>query len=347
MNIKITVREVAGFINGVVEGNPDAVLTGFSKIEGAPSGMLSFLSNAAYESHLYTTGATAVIVSKNFVPSSPVKTTLIRVENPYASVAMLLEKFSPSQHPAPGIHPLSFTDESAVTGKNISLGAFSCIGKNARIGDNVIIYPQVFIGDDCEIGNDTILYPGVKIYTGCKVGNFCTVHAGSVIGSDGFGFAPTETQNYRKVPQTGNVVIEDYVEIGANTTIDRATLGSTIIRKGVKLDNLIQIAHNVEVGCNTVIAAQSGVSGSSKVGENCMIGGQVGIVGHIKIADGVKIAAQSGVAADVTQKNLIIQGSPSFDIGKYRRSYIGFRKLPELMARIEALEKMLAAKEQK
>jgi UDP-3-O-[3-hydroxymyristoyl] glucosamine N-acyltransferase len=347
MDIKITVREVAALIKGTVEGNPDAILCGFSKLEGAEPGALSFLSNPAYEPFIYSTGASAVIVSDSFKPSSPITTSLIRVSNPYMAVAMLLEKFNPRQHPAPGIHPLSFIDDSAKYGENISLGAFSFIGKNAEIGKNVVIYPQVFIGDNCVIGDETILYPGVVVNAGCHVGNFCTIHAGCVVGSDGFGFAPSETDNYRKVPQTGNVVIEDYVEIGANTAIDRATLGSTIIRKGVKLDNLIQIAHNVEIGGNTVIAAQSGVSGSSKVGENCMIGGQVGIVGHIKVADGTKIAAQSGVASDIEPNNLTIQGSPAFEIGKYRRCYITFKNLPELTRRIEELEARLREIEEK
>ncbi len=341
MDIKITVREVAGLINGKVEGNPEAILHSFFKLEGAVSGQISFLSNPSYEQHIYNTGATAVIVSTLFNPSQPITTTLIRVENPYAAVAVLLEKFNTCKHPQPGIHPMSFIDESATLGKEISVGAFSVLSKNAKTGNNVIIYPQVYVGENCVIGNDTILYPGVKLLTGCIVGNNCTIHAGCVIGSDGFGFAPTETENYKKVPQTGNVVIEDYVEIGANTAIDRATLGSTIIHKGVKLDNLIQIAHNVEVGNNTVVAAQCGISGSTKVGKNCMIGGQAGIVGHIRIADGVKIAAQSGVAGNILKKNLIIQGSPSFEIKKYRRSYVSFKKLPEIYSKVLELEKRL------
>ncbi len=341
MEVKISVREIAGIINGVVEGNPEAMISSFSKIEGAGSGAISFLSNPAYEQHIYSTGASAVIVSADFKPSGPLKTTLIRVENPYGAVAILLEKFNPKQLPVPGIHPMSFVAEGAVYGKNISLGAFSVIGKNAKIGDNVIFYPQVFIGDNCVIGNDTVLYPGVKIHAFCKIGSFCTIHAGCAIGGDGFGFAPIDTENYKKVPQTGNVVIEDYVEIGANTTIDRATIGSTLIHRGVKLDNLIQIAHNVEIGANTVIAAQCGISGSAKVGANVMIGGQAGIVGHITIADGVKIAAQSGVASSIDEVNAIVQGSPAYSIGKYRRSYAGFKNLPDLMSKINELEKRL------
>lgn len=341
MEVKISVREIAGIINGVVEGNPEVMISSFSKIEGAAPGAITFLSNPAYEQHIYSTGASAVIVSADFKPSAPLQTTLIRVENPYEAVAVLLEKFAPGQLPAPGIHPLSFISDGAVYGKNLSLGAFSVIGKNAKIGDNVIIYPQVFIGDNCVIGNDTVLFPGVKILSFCKIGSFCTIHAGCAIGGDGFGFAPTDTENYRKVPQTGNVVVEDYVEIGANTCIDRATIGSTLIRSGVKLDNLIQIAHNVEVGANTVIAAQTGVSGSAKVGAGCMIGGQVGIVGHITIADGVKIAAQSGVAGSIDEINVIVQGSPAYSIGKYRRSYAGFKNLPDLMSKINELEKRL------
>jgi len=347
MDIKITVRELAALVKGTVEGNPEVILSGFSKLEGAESGMLSFLSNPAYEPHLYTTGASAVIVSDTFKPTAPLNTTLIRVSNPYMAVAMLLEKFNPRQHPAPGLHPLSFIDSSAAYGENLSLGAFAHIGKNSKLGNNVVVYPQVYIGENCIVGDETILFPGVVINNGCRIGNFCTIHSGCVIGSDGFGFAPTETANYRKVPQTGNVVIEDYVEIGANTTIDRATLGSTVIHRGVKLDNLIQIAHNVEVGSNTVVAAQAGISGSTHIGQNCMIGGQVGIVGHIKVADGTKIAAQSGVASEITRKNLIIQGSPAFEIGKYRRCYITFKNLPDLTRRIDELEARLKELEEK
>lgn len=347
MDIKITVRELAALIKGTVEGNPDAILCGFSKLEGAEPGMLSFLSNPAYEPHIYTTGASAVIVSDSFKPTAAVSTSLIRVSNPYMAVAMLLEKFNPRQHPAPGIHTLSFTDSTAVHGENLSLGAFAFIGKNSKIGNNVVIYPQVYIGDNCVIGDETVLFPGVVINNGCRIGNSCTIHSGCVVGSDGFGFAPTDTENYRKVPQTGNVVIEDYVEIGANTTIDRATLGSTIIRKGVKLDNLIQIAHNVEVGKNTVVAALTGISGSTHIGEHCMIGGQVGFVGHIKVADGTKIAAQSGIASEISQKNQTLQGSPAFEIGKYRRCYITFKNLPDLTRRIDELEARLKEIEEK
>ncbi|OFX62484.1 MAG: UDP-3-O-(3-hydroxymyristoyl)glucosamine N-acyltransferase, partial [Bacteroidetes bacterium GWA2_30_7] len=255
--------------------------------------------------------------------------------------ATLLEIYNKITSNKTGFETYSFIHETAKTGERVYVGSFSYISKNVTIGDDTKINPQVFIGDNVKIGKNVTLYPGVKIYSNCVIGNDCTLHSGVVVGSDGFGFAHCYENNYKKVPQVGNVIIEDSVEIGANTTIDRATLGSTIIRKGVKLDNLIQIAHNVEIGENTVIAAQSGVAGSTKVGKNCMIGGQVGIVGHIKIADGVKIAAQSGVGASIENENELVQGSPAFKSNQYQKSYVSFRKLPEIVNQINSLQKEL------
>ncbi|PBQ32129.1 UDP-3-O-(3-hydroxymyristoyl)glucosamine N-acyltransferase [Sphingobacteriaceae bacterium] len=345
--MEFSAQQIAGLLHGVVEGDENSVVTNLSKIEEGKSGTLSFLANPAYTNYIYTTDASIVIVNTTLVLDKPVKSTctLIRVENAYESFAKLLELYTQIKGNKTGIEQPSFISGNAVLGTDCYVGAFAYIGQNVKIGNNVKIYPHVYLGDDVTIGDNTTLFSGVKIYHECVVGSNCTVHASTVIGSDGFGFAPnSEGQTFAKVPQIGNVVIEDNVEIGSNASIDRATMGSTILRKGVKLDNLVQIAHNAEVGENTVIAGLSGVAGSSKVGKNCMIGAQVGIAGHLRIADGVKIAGQSGIGSNIDKEGEIVQGSPAFSIGDYKRSYVLFRSLPKLNDKISDLTKKLNSK---
>ncbi len=339
--MQFTAAQIAAMLGGKVDGNADTTVGSLSKIEEGIPGTLTFLANPKYTDYIYSTGASLAIVGIDFVAEKPLPSTLtlIRVADAYGSFAKLLEAYNQFRQPKAVIDAKSHVSDSAKMGNNIYLGAFSFVGEGAVIGDNVKIYPGCFVGDGVRIGNNTTLFAGVRIYADCVIGADCTLHSGVIIGGDGFGFNPNSENNYSKVPQIGNVVIEDYVEVGANTTIDKATLGSTIIRKGVKLDNLIQVAHNVEIGENTVIAAQSGIAGSTKIGKNCMIGGQVGIVGHLTIADGTKIAAQSGVGHDIKEPNTIIQGSPAFSIMDYKKSYVGFRKLPELMQQIAELQK--------
>lgn len=340
---KFTAQQIAGLLGGAVEGDANAVITKLSKIEEGVAQSLSFLSSPKFESYLYTTDASIVIVAKELILEKPVKSTctLVRVADPRASFATLLEAYNQIKNNKSGIEQPSYIASSASLGSNVYIGTFTSISENVKIGNNVKIFSNSFIGENTVIGDNTIIFAGVKIYTDCVIGKNCTFHSGVVIGGDGFGFAPNSENNYKKVPQIGNVVIEDHVEVGSNTTIDRATMGSTIIRKGVKLDNLIQIAHNVEIGENTVIAAQAGVAGSVKIGKNCMIGGQVGISDHIIIADGVKIAAQSGIATNITKEGDIVQGSPAFGVGDYRRSYVLFRNFPEINNKITALEKLV------
>lgn len=342
--MKFTARELCVLLNGEIEGNADVYVDNLSKIEEGIPHSVSFLSNEQYTQFIYNTDASIVIVNKSLILEKPVKSTctLIRVDNARSCFAKLLEAYSNTIPKKTGIEQPVFISKTAAIGSGIYLGAFSYIGENSVIGKNVKIFPGCHIGDNVEIGDETILYGGVKVYSESKIGSFCTIHSGVVIGSDGFGFTPNSQNNYQKVVHTGNAILEDHVEIGSNTTIDRATLGSTIIRKGVKLDNLIQVAHNVEIGENTVIAAQTGIAGSTKIGKNCMIGGQVGIVGHITIADGVKIAAQSGIGQSITQEGCIVQGSPAFSIGDYKRSYVLFKNLPDLKSLVEKLEKGLA-----
>jgi len=337
MPMEFTAKQIAGFLEGQVDGNPDVVVNDVSRIEEGRPGTLSFLSNLKYQSHIYTTKSSVVLVQNDFVPMQPVSCTLVRVDDPYRSLARLLVLVEKRPNRS-GIEPMAFVHPEAILGKEVYVGAFSYISKGARIGDNVKIFPQVYISEDVVINDNTWIYSGAKIHNNSVIGSHCVIHSGVVIGGDGFGFAPVTGSDFTKVPQVGNVVIEDYVEIGTNTTIDRATIGSTLIRKGVKLDNLIQIGHNVEIGENTVIAAQSGISGSTRVGKNCMIGGQVGIIGHINIADGTKIAAQSGVGQSVKTPGTAIQGSPAFDLMPYQRSYVYFRKLPEVVERIRQIE---------
>ncbi len=334
--------QIASLLGGTVEGNPDVSVSSLSKIEEGKPGSLAFLSNPVYEQYVYSTDASVIIVNKDFKPEKPLKKTcsLIRVDDARVAFGKLLEMYQRSRNNKTGIEQPSFVSKSASLGKDVYVGAFAYIGENVKIGNNVKLFPNVFIGDHSVIGDNTVIYSGAKVYHECLIGKNCTLHAGVVIGSDGFGFAPNNDTNF-KMQHLGNVILEDHVEIGSNTTIDRATLGSTIIRKGAKLDNLIQIGHNAEIGENTIVVAQTGVAGSTKVGKNCIIGGQVGIVGHIEIADGVKIAAQSGIGNSITQEGATVQGSPAFSIGEYKRSYVLFKNFPDLNDRIRSLEKIL------
>lgn len=332
-------QQIAQLVQGKVEGNMEAQVYTFAKIEEGKPGAISFLANPKYTSFVYDCDSSVVMVSEDFIAERPIKSTLIRVKNAYESFALLMRKYEEFKQQKSGIEEPVSIDNTAILGENIYVGAFTRIGRNCKIGKGVKIHSNVVVGDDVIIEDGTVLFPNVVVYDGCKIGRFCTVHSGTVVGGDGFGFAPNAENNYAKIPQIGNVILEDHVEIGSNCSIDRATMGSTIIRKGVKIDNLVQIAHNVEIGENTVIAAQSGVAGSTKIGKNCMIGGQVGIIGHLEIADGTKIAAQSGIGQSITKENTIVQGSPAFDISPYRKSYVGFKKLPEIMHKINVLEK--------
>lgn len=330
-------KDIAVLLKGVVDGDGEVTVNNVSKIEEGRPNTLAFLANPKYEHYLYTTRASVVLVNKDFTPSAAYSCTLIRVESAYEAIAALLQMYENMRPQPSGIEQPSYIAENVVMGENPYIGAFAYIGKGVKIGNNVKIYPQAYIGDGVVIGDNTKIYAGVKIYYGCVIGKDCTVHAGTVMGADGFGFAPS-TQGYNKVPQIGNVVLEDGVEIGANTCIDRATMGSTIIRKGVKLDNLIQIAHNVVIGENTVIAAQSGVAGTAKVGANCMIGGQAGIVGHLEVGDGAKLAAKTGIGGNVAP-GAVMMGAPGFDAVKYQKCYVLFRKLPELYGQLREMEK--------
>ncbi len=335
----ISAKEIALFTKSLVEGNEDAIISNVSKIEEAKKGDLAFMSNPKYEQYLYDTNASIVFIKQDFIVKKKTKCVLLRSTNPYYAFCLVLDKyFNPNIHPS-GIEHNSFMHKSIISlDKDCYLGAFAYIGANAIIGKNVKIYPQVFIGENCTIGDNTILYPGVKIMPKCVVGQNCIIHANTVIGSDGFGFAPLPTGEYAKIPQVGNVIIENEVEIGANCAIDRATMGSTIIRKGVKLDNLIQIAHNVEVGKNTVIAAQTGISGSVKIGNQCIIGGQVGFVGHITVANGTQIGAQSGVQKEISVENQQFIGSPIMPLREAFKTQVLVRNLPNLNERIKKLE---------
>lgn len=336
--MKFTAEQIAGILEGEVVGNPYAEVSKLAKIEEGIEGSLTFLANPKYVSHIYTTQATITIVNKSFEPEQVLTTTLIKVEDAYKSFSKLLEYYNQVKLMKSGIEQPSVISEDVVYGEGLYLGSFCYIGKNVTIGKNAKIYPNSFIGDNVVIGDNCVFFAGVRIYSETVIGNNCTVHSGSIIGSDGFGFAPQEDGTYQKVPQIGNVIIEDNVEIGACTTIDRATLGSTIIRKGVKLDNQIQIAHNVEIGQNTVIAAQTGIAGSTKIGKNCMIGGQVGFAGHLTIGDNVKIQAQSGIGKNLNEGE-IVQGSPAFNYGDFSKSYVHFRNLPKIVADIDKIKK--------
>jgi UDP-3-O-[3-hydroxymyristoyl] glucosamine N-acyltransferase len=337
--MKFTAEQIAGILEGQVVGNPDAEVSTLSKIEEGTNGSLTFLSNPKYANFIYTTEASVTIVNKNFVPEAPISTTLIKVEDAYGAFAKVLTFYAQAKNDSKkGIEQPVFMSEDVQFGGDLYVGSFTYIGKNVTLGDNVKIFPNCYIGDNVTIGDNVLIYSGVRIYSETVIGNNCNFHSGVIIGSDGFGFAPNAAGSYDKIPQIGNVIIENDVEIGAGTTIDRATMGSTVIRNGVKLDNQIQIAHNVEIGEHTVIAAQTGIAGSTKIGKHCTIGGQVGIVGHIIIGNNVRIQAQSGV-----QKNLkddeIVQGTPAFNYNDFSKSYVHFRNLPKMVVAYNELKK--------
>ncbi len=332
--MEFSANQIAALIGGKVEGNGDVKVNKLSKIEEGTPGSLTFLSLPKYVEYLKTTKASVIIVSDGITDEKPANTTLIKVKDSRHAFSILLDAYHKQQFAKSGVEEFAVVSKSAKLGEKVYVGSHSYIGENVSIGNGVYIFPNVYIGDNSKIGDGCLIYPGVKIYRESVIGKDCTFHSGVVIGSDGFGFVPNEENNYRKMPQVGNVIIGDHVEIGSNTTIDRATMGSTIIGKGVKLDNLIQIGHNVEIGENTVIAAQAGVAGSTKIGRNCMIGGQVGIIGHLTIGNGVKIAGQSGVGADLPD-NAVVQGSPAIDHLDYKKSYVLFRRLPELYKKLK------------
>ncbi|SHL12515.1 UDP-3-O-(3-hydroxymyristoyl)glucosamine N-acyltransferase [Flavobacterium xanthum] len=338
--MKFTAEQIAGILEGEVVGNPMVEVFRLSKIEEGVEGSLTFLSNPKYLNYIYSTKASVTIVNDSFVPESPVTTTLIKVADAYGAFSKLLEFYNQVKLNKSGIEQPSFLSQSAKYGDNLYLGSFSYVGQNVVLGENVKIYPNCFLGDNVIVGNNVVLFAGAKIYSETIIGNNCTIHSGAIIGSDGFGFAPNPDGTYTKIPQIGNVIIEDNVDIGSCTTIDRATMGSTIIRNGVKLDNQIQIAHNVEIGENTVIAAQTGVAGSTKIGKNGLIGGQVGISGHLTIGNNVRIQAQAGVGRNI-KDNEILQGSPAFGYNDFSKSYVHFKNLPKIVAEIKELKKQI------
>jgi len=340
--MQFTAQQLALTLNGTVEGDPSVQVNQLGKIEEAQAGSLSFLANPKYEQYLYTTGASIVIVNNDQALAEPVKATLIRVDNAYMAITMLLDMYNKLKLDKTGIEQPSFIHPSAKIGENVYIGAFAYIGPNVIIGNNCKIYPQTYIADDVVLADNVTLFAGVKVYFDCKIGNNVIIHSGTIIGADGFGFAPVGDGTYSKIAQIGNVIIEDDVEIGSNTTIDRATMGSTIIRKGVKLDNLIQVAHNVEIMANTVVAAQTGISGSAKIGENCIIGGQVGIVGHISIAKGTQIQAKAGIGKTLKEEGKRWAGAPAIEYSANMRSNVVFNRLPDLEKKVNELEKIIA-----
>ena len=336
--MKFTAAQIAGILEGEVVGNPNAEVYKLSKIEEGTEGSLTFLANPKYTNFIYSTQATIAIVNASFEPEQEITTTLIKVDDAYQSFSKLLEYYNQIKLMKSGIEQPSVISEGVTYGTDLYLGSFCYVGKNVSIGNNVKIYPNSFIGDNVTIGDNCVFFAGVRIYSESVIGNNCTIHSGTIIGPDGFGFAPQEDGIYKKVPQIGNVIIEDNVEIGACTTVDRATLGSTIIRKGVKLDNHIQVAHNVEIGENTVIAAHTAIAGSTKIGKNCMIGGQVGFAGHLTIGDRVKIQGQSGIGKNLADDE-VLQGSPAFNYGDFAKSFVHFKNLPKIVSEIEQLKK--------
>ncbi|MCK5170130.1 MAG: UDP-3-O-(3-hydroxymyristoyl)glucosamine N-acyltransferase [Bacteroidales bacterium] len=340
--MEFTAKAIAEFLKGEVVGNPEVKVNNVAKIEEAKQGTLAFLANPKYNKYLYITEASIVLINKDFEIENSVSATLIKVDNAYEGFAKLLELAEQTRPVKQGISSLAFIEDSAKIGAGVYIAPFVYIGENAVIGDNTKLYPHVFIDDNVTVKKNSTLNSGVKIYHECIIGDNCIIHAGAIIGSDGFGFAPDENNVYRKIPQLGNVIIEDNVEIGSNTTIDRATMGSTYIRKGAKLDNLNQIGHNVEIGENTVIAAQSGIAGSTKIGKNCQFAGQSGIAPHIQIADGVKIAPQSGVPNNIKEEGSIVMGTPAFNIREFQRSFIVYKQLPDLFKRVKQLENELS-----
>lgn len=342
--MKFTAQQIAEAIGGKVEGNPEIEVFNLSKIEEGKPGTLSFLANPKYTKYIYETEASIVIVNEDFTADKDINSTLIRVKDAYSSFAGLLEMYQQAKAPAAGISEKASIAPSAEIGKNVFIADFVSIGENCKIGDNTYIYPNTTIGNNSKIGNKVTINAGVRVYDETIIGNGCNIHSGVVLGADGFGFAPTADKNYQKIPQIGNVVLEDNVEVGANSCIDRATLGSTIIRKGAIIDNLVQIAHNVEIGENTAIAAQTGISGSTKIGNNCILAGQTGFAGHLTIANGTIITAQSGVGRNIKQENTIYEGSPAFKHKDFQKSYIHFRRLNDLVNRVNELEKQLKEK---
>jgi len=337
--MNFTALQIADKLNGKIKGNPESTVNALAKIEEGKNGDLCFLSNPKYTSFIYKTRASVVIVNKDFKAEKEIKPTLIFVEDAYTSFSQLLALYNQIRYDKNGVDQQSKVEDSAHLGKNVFIGPFSYIAENAKIGDNVKVHASCFVGDNVQIGDNSILFPGVKIYHDCKIGKNNILHAGVVIGSDGFGFSSDRNNQFNKISQIGNVVLSDDIEVGANTTIDRATMGSTLIGKGVKLDNLIQIAHNVSIGTNTVIAAKVAIGGSTKIGKNCMIGGLSAIAGHISIANNVKVAGQSGVAASINEEGKIVQGPMAFNIKDFQRSYIIFKRLPEIYKTITEIEK--------
>jgi len=336
--MKFTAAQIAGILGGEVAGDASVEVSRLSKIEEGTEGSLTFLSNPKYNHYLYSTRASICIVNASFVPESNVTATMIKVDDAYGAFTKVLEYYDQVKHNKSGIEQPSFLADTVQYGEHLYLGCFSYIGANVKLGNNVKIYPNSFIGDNCSIGDNVLIFSGARIYSETVIGSHCTIHSGAIIGADGFGYAPQADGTFHRVPQIGNVVLEDYVDIGSCTTIDRATMGSTIIRRGVKLDNQIQIAHNVEIGENTVIAAQTGVAGSTKIGKNCMIGGQVGIAGHLVIGNNVRIQAQSGIGKNIPDGETV-QGSPSFGYSDFNKSYVHFRNLPKIVGEIEELKK--------
>jgi UDP-3-O-[3-hydroxymyristoyl] glucosamine N-acyltransferase len=337
--MEYTAKAISEFLKGEIVGDPDVKVFDVTRIEEGKKGTLSFLANPKYTKYLYTTESSIILINKDLNLEQNINATLIKVDDAYQAFASLLSLYVQSIPRKTGVDKTIFIAPSSDYGKNAYIGAFTYIGENVKIGDNVSLYPQVYIGDNVTIGDNTILYSGVKIYHNCMIGSDCTVHAGTVIGSDGFGFAPQASNHYKKIPQIGNVIIKNEVEIGANVTIDRATIGSTIIGNGAKLDNLIQIAHNVEIGDNTVIIAQAGIAGSTKIGRNCIIAAQAGIVGHLKIADKVIIGAQSGVSNNIEKEGEIVLGAPAYNAGEKKREFAVARQLPSIYRRFNELEK--------
>ena len=336
--MKFTAEQIAGILEGTVVGDPNIEVHKLSKIEEGTRGSLSFLSNLKYTPYIYTTEASVTIVNSDFQPEKPISTTLIKVEDAYEGFSKLLEYYNQIKLNKFGIEQPSYISESTKISETVYVGAFAYIGNNVEIGENVKIFPNAYVGDNVKLGDNTVIFAGGKVYSDCIIGNSCVINSGAIIGADGFGFAPNKNGEYTKIPQIGNVILEDYVDIGAGTTIDRATMGSTIIRSGVKLDNQIQIAHNVEIGKNTVIAAQTGVAGSTKIGERCLIGGQVGIAGHLVIGNNVRVQAQSGIGRNI-KDNEILQGSPAFGYADWNKSYVYFKNLPKLVKTINDIEK--------
>ncbi len=336
--MEFTASQIAGILEGEVEGNPEIAVHKLAKIEEGKAGSLTFLANPKYTPYIYITEASITLVNKDFVPEQSLSTTLIKVDDAYKSFSKLLEYYNRVQSNKTGIESPVFLSQSATYGDDFYIGAFSYIGNEVSIGKSVKIYPNVYVGDNVTIGDNVVIFAGAKIYSETIIGNRCVIHSGAIIGADGFGFTPDRNGEFSKIPQTGNVILEDDVDVGAGTTIDRATLGSTILRKGVKLDNQIQIAHNVEIGEHTVIAAQTGVAGSTKIGKNCLIGGQVGIVGHITIGDRVKIQAQSGIGRNVKDGE-VLQGSPALNYAEFNKSYVHFKNLPKILGRLNDIEK--------